>query len=122
MQLDTNSSLDRRSIHRGTRPVNSKEKIFIEMDLILLHFSACKNVESNIARARATKIYGNLQSEYLEIQIIETSLLFRVFWKYTRSVFIASNLELTPEKFFMFMECCCSTVCVLFYLIFSWFR
>ena len=68
-----------------------KEKIFIELqrkraltcvdimpngwDPILLHFPACKNVESNIARARAraTKIHRILQREYLEISIIERS-------------------------------------------------
>ena len=87
MQLDTSSSLARLKAFIVLPSVNSKEKIFIELqrkraltcadimprgrDPILLHFPACMNVESNIARARAraraAKIHRILQSECLEI-------------------------------------------------------
>ena len=87
MQLDTSSSLARTKAFNVLPSVNSKEKIFIELqhkraltcadimpngwDPILLHFPACKNVELNIARARprarATKIHRIFQSECLEI-------------------------------------------------------
>ena len=87
MQLDTNSSLAQSKAFNMFPSLNSKEKIFIELqckraltcadimpngwDPILFHFPACKDVESNIARARprarATKIHRILQSECLEI-------------------------------------------------------
>ena len=81
MQLNRSSSLDRRFL-MCFQSVNSNN-LFIELqrkmalicadimpngwDPILLHFPACKNVESNMARARATKIHRILQREYLEI-------------------------------------------------------
>ena len=87
MHLDTSSFLARSKDFNVLPSVNSKEKIFIELqrkraltcadimpngwDPMLLHFPACKNVESNIARvrprARATKIHRILPSKCLEI-------------------------------------------------------
>ena len=87
MQLDTSSSLARSKAFNVLPSVNSKEKLLIELqrkraltcadimpngwDPIFLHFPACKNVESNMARAkpraRATKIHRILLSECLEI-------------------------------------------------------
>ena len=85
MQLDRSNCLARSKAFHVLPSINSKEKIFIELqrkraltcpdiipngwDPIVLHFPTCKNVKSNMARpkARVTKIHRILQIECLEI-------------------------------------------------------